>query len=265
LIGKIKIMSNLKVIIIQSPLFWEDIEKNIKMFSQKLDKMKKETDLVVLPEMFTTGFSKNAETLAETMSGKTVNFLKYYSKKLKTAICGSVIIRSGNRYYNRLILCTPDRRIYHYDKRHLFSMAKENKIYTNGNKQLIVKIKNWRVAFFICYDLRFPVWCRNRNDYDVAVFSANWPKERNYFWKNLLLARAIENQCYVVGVNRTGTDKNGYEYFGDSSVISPLGKYLVEAKNKDGIFYAELDNKILNNYRKNFPAFKDADKFKIIL
>jgi omega-amidase len=258
-------MSNIKVTIVQSSLHWENIDKNIEMFSRKLDKFKGKTDLIVLPEMFTTGFTMNAEKNAETMKGKAVGFLKDYSKKLNSYICGSAIIKSGNKIFNRLILASPLGKIQYYDKRHLFRMGKEHTKYSNGNKHLIVKIKNWRIAFFICYDLRFPVWCRNENSYDAAVFSANWPKERNYYWKNLLLARSIENQCYVIGVNRTGKDGNGYEFSGDSAVINPFGKYLVDAKNKLGIFTAELDMNALNKFRKKFPVHKDADKFKIIL
>lgn len=258
-------MSNIKVTIVQSPIYWENIDKNIEMFSGKLDKFKGKTDLIVLPEMFTTGFTMNAEKNAESMKGKAVGFLKEYSKKLNSYICGSVIIKSGNKIFNRLILASPSGKIQFYDKRHLFRMAKEHTKYSPGKKQLIVKIKNWRIAFFICYDLRFPVWCRNKNNYDAAVFSSNWPMERNYYWKNLLLARAIENQCYVIGVNRTGKDGNGYEFSGDSAVISPFGKYVIDAKNKQGIFTAELDMNALDKFRKKFPVHKDADKFKIIL
>lgn len=258
-------MSDLRVTIIQSPLHWENIRKNIKMFSGKLDAFRRETDLIVLPEMFTTGFSKKAEGLAETMKGEAVNFIESYSRKLNAVICGSVIIRAGGKYFNRLIAGFPDGTIRNYNKRHLFRMASEHHIYSEGRKQLIVKIKDWRVAFFICYDLRFPVWCRNRSNYDAAVFVANWPKERNYYWKNLLIARAIENQSYVIGVNRTGSDRNGFKYSGDSAVINPAGMYLLKAKNRNGIFSTELNRKMIIKFREKFPAYKDADKFKIIL
>jgi omega-amidase len=258
-------MSNLKVVIIQTPLHWENIDKNIEMFSGKLDKIKAKSDLIVLPEMFTTGFTMNAEEFAEDMKGKAVMFMKQYSKKLNAYICGSVIIKSGMKFFNRLILCSPEGKIEYYDKRHLFSMGKEDLVYTKGKKHLISNIRGWRVAFFICYDLRFPVWCRNRNNYDLAVFSANWPKERNYYWKNLLLARAIENQSYIAGVNGTGNDGNGYALSGDSAVIDPYGKYVLDAKEKKGIFSAELDKNILETFRGKFPVYKDADKFKIIL
>ena len=258
-------MSDIKVTIVQSSLHWENVDSNIEMFSGKLGKFKGKTDLIVLPEMFTTGFTMNAEKNSETMKGKAVGFLKEYSNKLNSHICGSIIIKSGNKIFNRLILASPSGKIQHYDKRHLFRMAKEHTKYSQGNKHLIVKIKNWRIAFFICYDLRFPVWCRNISNYDAAVFSSNWPMERNYYWKNLLLTRAIENQCYIIGVNRTGKDGNGYEFSGDSAVINPFGKYVIDAKNKQGIFTAELDMNALDKFRKKFPVHKDADKFKIIL
>jgi omega-amidase len=258
-------MSGLKITLIQTPLFWEDIDKNIKMYSRKFENIKGKTDLILLPEMFTTGFTMNAKMLAENMNGRTTGFMKQYSKKLKAYIGGSIIIKSGEKYFNRLILCSPGGEIKSYDKRHLFSMGKEDTVYTEGKKHLIVKIKGWRIAFFICYDLRFPVWCRNKNNYDVAVFSANWPMERNYYWRNLLLARAIENQCYVIGVNGIGRDGNGYEIAGDSAVIDPMGKYVVNAKNKAGVYNTELNKNFLENFRKKFPVYKDADKFKIIL
>ena len=257
--------NNLKVSVVQSPLYWEDIDSNIKMFSEKLDKLKEKTDLIVLPEMFTTGFTMNVKKCAETMDGKAAAFLKKYAKKLNAHICGSVIIKSGNKFYNRLILSPPKGEIKFYDKRHLFRMAKENKVYSEGKKHLVVEIKNWKVAFFICYDLRFPVWSRNTGKYDAAVYSSNWPKERNYYWKTLLLARAIENQCYVIGANRTGKDGNGFEFAGDSAVINPYGKYICDAKSKSGIFTTELDFGMLEKFRERFPVWKDADKFKIVL
>jgi omega-amidase len=258
-------MSNLKVTIVQSSLHWENIDKNIEMFSGKLDKFKGKTDLIVLPEMFTTGFTMNAEKNAESMKGKAAVFLKEYSKKLNSYICGSVIIKSGNKIFNRLILASPSGKIQYYGKRHLFRMGKEHTKYSSGNKHLIVKIKNWRIAFFICYDLRFPVWCRNKNSYDAAIFSANWPDVREFYWKNLLLARAIENQSYIIGANGTGKDGNGIKVAGNSAVINPAGKPLVQAKRKFGFYSAELDKKYLEDFRKKFPVHKDADKFKIIL
>lgn len=258
-------MNNLKVTIAQYPIFWEDIDRNIKEFSQELDSYKGKTDLIVFPEMFTTGFTMNVKDFGEDMKGKAVRFIKDYSKKMNAAICGSTIIKVGKNYYNRLILGLPDGKIRYYDKRHLFRMTKEHSVYSSGNKQLVVKIKNWRIAFFICYDLRFPVWSRNRGNYDIAVYSANWPIERIYYWKSLLVARAIENQSYIIGANRTGTDRNGFKYTGESSVINPMGKYIMNAKNKSGLHSVELDMEQLKKFKEKFPAYKDADKFKIDL
>jgi len=258
-------MENLKVSIIQSPIHWENIDANIKMFSQKLNSIKEKTDLIVFPELFTTGFTMNVEENSERMNGKAVSFLKKYSKKLNAGISGSIIVKSGSKFYNRLILCLPDGKIHYYDKRHLFRMGNENLNYSNGNKHLIVRIKNWRVAFFICYDLRFPVWCRNRNNYDVAVFVANWPENRINIWKYLLASRAIENQSYVVGVNRTGRDGTGIRYSGNSAILNPTGKHRVFTEYKIGIYSTELDKRVLENFRESFPVYKDADKFKIVL
>ncbi len=258
-------MRNLRVTVVQYPIYWEDIDKNIRFLSAKLESFIGKTELVVFPEMFTTGFTMNVGEYAEDMNGRAVQFVKKYSKRLNAAVCGSVIIKSGKKYYNRLIVSLPEGEIKFYDKRHLFRMAKEHSVYSSGNKHLIVEIKNWRIAFFICYDLRFPVWCRSRNNYDVAVFIANWPVERNYYWKSLLVARAIENQSYVIGVNRTGSDKNGFKYSGDSAIINPMGKYILNAKNKRGMYTGELKINILRKFREKFPAYKDADNFKIIL
>jgi omega-amidase len=256
-------MQDLKVTLIQTKIFWEDRKKNFEHFGKKIESIKEKTDLIILPEMFSTGFTMNAGSLADKPNGETVEFLKHWSKREKSFICGSVIVKYKGKFYNRLILCSPEGKIFKYDKRHLFRIGNEHNVYTSGNQHLIIKIKNWRVAFFICYDLRFPVWCRNKNNYDASVFVANWPEIRAYHWNSLLLARAIENQSYVIGVNRIGKDGNGINCTGDSAVINPLGKYLVNAKSKDGIFTAELSHKILTDYRAKFPAYKDADKFEI--
>ncbi len=201
-------MQDLKVTLIQSKIFWEDTKKNFLHFGKRIESIKEKTDLIILPEMFSTGFTMNASALADKPDGESAEFLRYWSKKKKAYICGSVIIKDKGRFYNRLLLSSPDGKIFHYDKRHLFRMGDEHTVYSTGNKQLIVRIKNWRVAFFICYDLRFPVWLRNQNSYDLAVFVANWPERRIYHWNRLLLARAIENQSYIAGVNRIGIDGN---------------------------------------------------------
>jgi omega-amidase len=258
-------MSNLKVTIVQTSLYWENINENIKMFSKKLDGLKEKTDLVVLPEMFTTGFTMNAESFSEDMNGEAVRFLKKYSKKLNAAVCGSVIIKSGQKYYNRFLFCSLEGKLEYYDKRHLFRMGNENLVYSKGNKHLILKIKNWRIALFICYDLRFPVWCRNENNYDAAVFIANWPEQRNFPWKSLLVSRAIENQSYIIGVNRTGRDGNGVKYSGRSAILNPIGRHILNCNYRLGVYTKELDKKALDDFREKFPVYKDSDKFKIIL
>ncbi len=256
-------MQDLKVTLIQSKIFWEDTKKNFVHFGKKIESIKKKTDLIILPEMFSTGFTMNAQALADKPDGESPAFLRHWSKKKKAYICGSVIVKDKGKFYNRLLLSSPDGKIFHYDKRHLFRMGDEHTVYSAGNNHLIVRIKEWRVAFYICYDLRFPVWLRNKNNYDLAVFAANWPEKRVYHLNTLLLARAIENQSYFAGVNRIGKDGNGIMCSGDSSVINPLGKYLINAKRKDGIFTTELSHKVLADYRKKFPAHKDADKFEI--
>jgi len=254
-------MQNLKVTLIQSKIIWENPELNFKHFGKKIDNVKEKTDLIVLPEMFTTGFTMNAAKLADKPDGKTADFLKNFAKKKNAYITGSVIIKVKDKYFNRLILSSPEGKTFHYDKRHLFRIGREHEVYSPGNKHLILKIRDWRIAFFICYDLRFPVWCRNKNNYDASVFVANWPRIRLYYWNTLLLARAMENQSYVIGVNRIGKDGKGIDCSGDSVVINPRGEYVVKAKNKDGIFTVTLDKEILKNYRSEFPAYKDADKF----
>ena len=254
-------MQNLKVTIIQSEIIWENPGLNFELFGEKINRIRQKTDLILLPEMFTSGFTMNAKKVADKPYGKTAEFLKYNSQKKKAHIAGSVVIKEKNKFYNRLILASPDGKIYHYDKRHLFRMGKEHSVYTAGNEHLIIKIKGWRVAFFICYDLRFPEWCRNKNNYDISVFVANWPEIRRYHWNTLLLARAIENQSYVIGANRVGKDGNGIKCSGESAIINPKGEYLLKAKNEDRVFTAGLSYKLLIDYRKKFPAYKDADKF----
>ena len=221
-----QINNKIKISIIQSDIVWEDVNENLKRFSQKVSDLEDKTDIIVLPEMFTTGFSMKSKELAETMEGKTVSWLKDYSKKVNALIIASLIISENGEFYNRLICAFPDGKIEHYNKRHLFRMANENNYYSQGTKKLIIEYKGWRIRPLICYDLRFPVWSRNKNDYDLLVYIANWPERRNESWKTLLKARAIENQAFLVGVNRIGKDKNNVIYSGDSALISPQGNLL---------------------------------------
>ena len=253
-------MQDLIITIIQSDLIWEDIDSNIKNFDSKIDSIKGNTDLIVLPEMFPTGFTMNAESCRQDMEGPAVKWLKEKSKDTGVDITGSLIIKSENNYFNRLIWVQPDGGLFFYDKKHLFCYAGENKYYSPGNKKITVRLKGWKLRPFICYDLRFPLWTRNlNNEYDAAVFVANWPGSRSFHWKSLLISKAIENQCYVIGVNRVGVDGNKIEYSGDSAVINFKGDTLFEKANEEFIYTVQLSYAELKKYREEFPFWKDAD------
>ncbi|MBA4367635.1 MAG: amidohydrolase [Desulfobacterium sp.] len=253
-------MQNLNITLIQTTLFWNDPDANLKMFDQKINAIPDNTDLIVLPEMFTTGFSMNAEPLAQDMNGKAVAWLIKKAGQKKADILGSMIIRDKDKFYNRLIWARPDGTILCYDKKHLFRYAGEEKVFTPGTERITVELCGWKIRPFICYDLRFPLWTRNfNNQFDVAVFIANWPQKRAPHWNALLKARAIENQCYVAAVNIVGTDGNGLAYQGDSCLIDPLGNDLIEKSNRETIYNAKLSYEILTDYRKSFPAWMDAD------
>jgi len=255
----------MKVTLIQSDLVWENADANLERFAQKIGSIDFQTDLIVLPEMFGTAFSMKSKALAETMDGKTVNWLKYWAKRKNCVIVGSVIICEQGDYYNRLIWMRPDASFEFYDKKHLFRMANENNYYSAGNQQLITTLDEWRFRPLICYDLRFPVWSRNRGDYDVLIYVANWPERRSDAWKTLLRARAIENQCYVIGVNRVGTDGNNVYFSGDSAVISHKGQVLTNiSAGAETSETVNLSLEELNTFRKEFPAALDADNFEII-
>jgi omega-amidase len=254
-------MQDLKITLIQTELIWEDIPANLAAFDKKLDSIQQETDLIVLPEMFSTGFSMNAPELAESMDGAAVAWLLNQSENRHVDIAGSVIIKSRNCYYNRLIWASPDGSIRHYDKKHLFRMSGEEKVYQEGRTTLTVELNGWRIRPFICYDLRFPAWTRNSDTpYDIALFTANWPAIRVNQWKILLQARAIENQSYVIGVNRIGKDGNGISYNGYSSVIDPVGHILFQKKGRPWIHTESLSYSFLQDYRQSFPAWMDRDQ-----
>jgi len=253
-------MQNLKVTLIQSELVWEDIDSNLAEFDARITSIEEETHLVALPEMFPTGFSMNAADLAQGMDGSAVQWIQKKSRDMNVDIVGSIIIDDGGKYYNRLVWAKPDGEVFTYDKRHLFRMAGEEKIYSAGNKTLTVELNGWRIRPFICYDLRFPAWIRNiGNTYDILIVIANWPEKRSSHWKLLLQARAVENQCYVIGVNRVGTDGNGLSYSGDSSVIDPWGTVIFQKSNQASIHTAELSYDVLKTSRKDFPVWMDAD------
>lgn len=253
-------MPDLKVTLIQTELLWEDIEANLNMFDRTLDSVTEETHLIVLPEMFTTGFTMNAKQLAQDMAGSGVSWLSEKAGQKGTDIVGSLIIREHGAYYNRLVWAKPNGMRFTYDKRHLFRMAKEDETYTGGARHLTISLNGWSIRPFICYDLRFPIWTRNLNNhYDLAIFIANWPKGRSSHWKSLLSARAIENQSYVVGCNRIGIDGNGLFYSGDSSIIDYQGNTILQKTDEPFVATQTLSFDALVKYRNDFPAWKDAD------
>jgi omega-amidase len=267
-------MSKLHVTCIQSALHWEDKDANLKMFEEKIRAIEGYTEIVVLPEMFSTGFSMNPELYAETMDGPTVSWMKKLSAEKRVIITGSIIIREGEKFYNRLIWMLPTGNYGVYDKRHLFGYAQEDTHYAAGHKRLVASVKGWRVNLLVCYDLRFPVWARQTNsffnaidttepEYDLLIYVANWPEKRSHAWKTLLQARAIENQCYVIGLNRTGSDGNEILYTGDSMIIDPLGEVLATNNGSEVNLSAVLEKQHLLDVRAKFPFLKDADKFII--
>lgn len=254
-------MWDLTVTLIQTELFWEDIPANLAAFDKKIDAIAEKTDLIILPEMFTTGFSMNAAKLAETMTGSAVSWILAKSKAKHADIMGSVIIEENGKYYNRLLWAKPDGALMTYDKKHLFRMTGEHEVFTPGNKLLTVTLKGWKLRPFICYDMRFPVWNRNLgNPYDLAVYIANWPERRASHWKLLMPARAVENQCYVIGVNRVGKDGNDLDHSGDSSIIDPMGNVLFHQANTPCIYTVGLKYDPVREYRENFAAWRDADR-----
>lgn len=265
-------MSTLTITGIQTKLHWEDRKANLAMFEEKIKSIK-HTEIVVLPEMFSTGFSMKPEQLAETMEGETVRWMKRIAAERKIILTGSVIIgqafengQTDNHYFNRLIWMLPNGQLGYYDKRHLFAYAEEDQHYTAGYKRLIASVKGWKINLLVCYDLRFPVWSRQatEQEYDLLIYVANWPERRSHAWKTLLQARAIENQCYVVGINRVGEDGNKIYHSGDSMVIDPLGETLYHKKDEEDIFTITLDLANLKTVREKFPFWRDADSFKIL-
>jgi len=256
--------SHLRVTLVQTELAWQAPATNRRALAAHFRGLIGHTDLIVLPEMFSTGFSMDAEGLAETMDGPTVGWLREEAAATGCVITGSLIVRDGEHCYNRLVWARPDGTLEHYDKRHLFRMANEQRHYAPGTRRLIVDLKGWRVCPLICYDLRFPVWSRNWGDYDVLLYVANWPQRRAHAWSTLLKARAIENLSYVVGVNRIGKDGNGATYAGDSVALDFLGQLLSSEGGGDRVETAVLDLDSLQAYRNSFPAHLDADRFEIV-
>lgn len=255
----------LRVSLAQVNLEWENPVKNREYLERLIKGLYKPSDLIVFPETFTTGFSMKPQDLAEKMDGPTVSWMLSMAEKSNAAICGSLIINEDNQYFNRFVYVNPQGQISHYDKRHLFSMGGEHNSFTRGSSRTIVNHLGWRIALYICYDLRFPVWCRNCNDTDLMLFSANWPMTRNFAWNTLLKARAIENQVYVAGINRIGGDGNGIKYMGETQMINPSGKVILSPTfQAGGLLTSEISMNELREFRKKFPFADDEDRFEII-
>lgn len=258
-------MNDLHITLIQTPLHWQNPQANRAMLEEKIWQITETTDLIVLPEMFTTGFTMEASAWAEPMNLTTFKWLRQQAEQTGAMLIGSYIIEANGQYFNRLIAMKPDGSYQHYDKRHLFRMANEHEIYTAGKTQIICEWKGWRVMPLVCYDLRFPVWSRNKMlDYDLLLYVANWPAPRAHAWKSLLMARAIENLSYVIGVNRTGEDGKGLLYAGDSTAIDFKGDYLIQCAEAETLASATLSKDNLHEYRAKFPAYKDADDFNLL-
>lgn len=254
-------MQDLKVALIQAELVWEDHTANMAHLHERIGQVPADVQLIVLPEMFSTGFSMHPANLAQRMDGPAISWMQDRSRESKADITGSLIVEEEGRFYNRLIWAKPDGSIYSYDKKHLFRYAGEDTVYAPGNRQLLVDCHGWKIRPFICYDLRFPIWTRNLdNTYDAAIFVANWPQPRAAHWKALLTARAIENQCYVAGVNRVGVDGNGHRYSGDTCIIDPLGRVVAAVSHDEAIVSDVFSAAVLNDYRQAFPAWRDADQ-----
>lgn len=265
-------MSTLTITTIQSSLYWENPEANRNMFEEKINSVREKMELVVLPETFTTGFSMQPEKLAEPMEGPTLSWMKYLAAKKRIILTGSVIIEENGHYFNRLLWVLPNGQVGHYDKRHRFAYAGEDRQFTAGKRRFIASVKGWRVFLQVCYDLRFPVWSRQQVDheqaspaeYDLLITVANWPERRNHAWKSLLTARAIENQAYVAGVNRVGQDGNGIQHSGDTMIIDPLGHPIYHKADEEDIFTVTLDKENLEKIRNGLPFLRDADSFSIL-
>lgn len=253
----------LNIAMIQTKLAWENPKKNRKRIEKKIAHLNTvEIDLVILPEMFTSGFTMEPEKVAEDMKGETINWMKSMAAANKYAVMGSLVIKEADYFVNRLLFVTPAGEVSYYDKKHLFTLAGEHKVYRKGNKRLIVNYKGWRICPMICYDLRFPVWSRNKHEYDLLVYVANWPEPRVFAWEALLRARAIENMAYVVGVNRVGKDENGHFYTGDSGVYDALG-HQIETSNEEETIITALHKNHIIHQREKLKFLDDQDSFSI--
>jgi predicted amidohydrolase len=274
-------MPPLHFTLIQTNLHWEDKEANLQLLEEKINGIEESTQVVILPEMFSTGFSMKPEELAETMDGKTMHWMKKMASEKKVILTGSLMIQEKGNYYNRLVWMLPNGQYGQYDKRHLFAYAEEDKHYTAGNLRLIASVNGWKINLMVCYDLRFPVWARQQSllqqselapsasggeagrglEYDVLIYVANWPERRSIAWKTLLVARAIENQCYVIGVNRVGMDGHDIYHSGNSMIVDPLGEILYHKADDEDVFTIGLEKEHLEKIREKLPFWRDADRF----
>ncbi len=257
-------MNTLRITTIQVPLEWEQPNRNRDALSQWLGSLSAgTTDLVVLPEMWATGFTMNAAAVAEPMDGPSIRWMREQAERLNAVVTGSLVIVEHGKWFNRLVWMPPDGEMQWYDKRHLFTLAGEDKVYTPGRKRLIVSWRDWRICPLICYDLRFPAWSRNTENFDLLLYVANWPEPRRKHWQQLLLARAIENQCYVVGVNRVGIDAHGHKYAGDTSIVNYRGELEYRVEYVEDVFTLPLDKEGMLHYRSHFNFLADRDHFVI--
>jgi predicted amidohydrolase len=251
----------MKVALIQTNIIWENPSENRKILEEKIQTLKESVDLILLPEMFTSGFTMHPNLVAETMNGATILWLKEIAKAKNCAITGSLVITENGNFYNRLVFVFPNGEIQHYDKKHLFTLAGEDKVYTSGMEKVIVNYNNWKICLQVCYDLRFPVFSRNTENYDVLIYVASWPKVRTNAWDILLKARAVENLSYAIGVNRIGTDNNDFEYIGHSQIIDELGNFIIEPTENEGVFIADLDRNKMLETRNKLNFLNDKDEF----
>jgi len=258
-------MEPIKITIFQAYLFWENAEKNLQNLGLRLSALKEKTDLILLPEMFNTGFTMNVARCAERMDGLTMRWMYDTANKFECVVAGSLIIEEDGRYYNRFVWMSPDGSYIHYDKRHLFGMAQEDTVFTPGNSRIMLELKGWKICPMVCYDLRFPVWSRNQTEgYDLLVYIASWPDKRSAHWRALIPARAIENLAFVIGVNRVGHDGNEVYYSGGSMCISPVGDVVYYKPEDEDLYTFTLQPKDLEKAREQFPFLKDADKFSLL-
>jgi len=256
-------MENLIITTIQTDLFWEDTRKNLIQLEDKIRSIGTETNLIVLPEMFSTGFSMNPEKFAEKPFGHTFEWMKKQAGRCQAAVTGSYIVEEDGLYYNRLVWIEPDGRFQVYNKRHLFSLSEEPSHYAPGSRKAIISYRGWKICPLICYDLRFPVWSRNTEDYDLLIYVANWPEKRSHHWRSLLLARAIENQTYTVGVNRVGRDGNEFYHSGDTTILDYSGRILSYDAHIEKITTSELSFQKQQDFRRRFPFLADRDSFNL--